>query len=94
MSTPAATTLLVPLAHPQSITGTGNYDEPCVAVVFETSRPGELLADFKHRLSVKDYYCRTHGVELVLVRNAATELVRLLIPVVVRTEIGLLIDSP
>jgi len=33
-------------------------------------------------------------VELVSDRAAATELIRLLIPVVRRTEIGLLIDSP
>ena len=90
----SSTTVLVPLAHPQSIITTNNYDEPCVAVAFATSRPGEPLADFKHRLSVRDYYTRTRGVELVLDRQAATELVRLLIPVVGRTEVGLLIDSP
>ena len=50
------------------------------------------LADFKHRLSVRDYYTRTRG--MVLDREAATELVRLLIPVVGRTEIGLMVDSP
>ena len=42
---------------------------------------------------MRDHYTRTRGVELVLDREAATELVRLLIPVVGRTEIGLLIDS-
>ncbi len=94
MSHPTATTDLVPLAHPTSITDTNNYDEPCVAIAFSTSRPGEPLADFKHRLSANDYYTRTRGLELVLDREAATELVRLLIPVVGRTEIGLLIDSP
>ena len=94
MSHPSSTTVLVPLAHPQRITTTDNYDEPCVAVAFTTSQPGEPLADFKHRLSVRDHYTRTRGVELVLDREAAMELVRLLIPVVGRTEIGLLIDSP
>jgi hypothetical protein len=94
VSHPTATTDLVPLAHPQSITATSNYDEPCVAVAFATSRPGEPLIDFKHRLSASDYYSRTRGLELVLDREAALELVRLLIPVVGRTEIGLLIDSP
>ena len=84
----------MPLAHPQTITATSNYDEPCVAVAFETSRPGEPLADFKQRLSVRDYYSRTRGVELVLDRGAAVELVRMLIPVVGRSEIGLMIDSP
>ena len=52
------------------------------------------LADFKHRLTVRDYYSRTRGMELVLDREAATELVRLLIPEVGRTEIGRMIDSP
>jgi hypothetical protein len=89
-----ATTDLVPLAHPQSITTTSNYEEPCVAVVFATSRPGEPLSEFKHRLSASDYYSRTRGLELVLDREAAVELVKLLIPVVGRTKIGLLIDSP
>ena len=27
----------MPLAHPQSITATSNYEEPCVAVAFATS---------------------------------------------------------
>ena len=94
MSHPTATTDLVPLAHPQSITSTDNFGKPCVAVAFATSRPGEPLADFKHRLSVRDYYSRTRGMELMLDGEAARELVRLLIPVVGRTEIGLLIDSP
>ncbi len=94
MSHPTATTDLVPLAHPQSITATSNYEEPCVAVAFATSRPGESLADFRARISARDYYTRTHGVELVLDREAARELVRLLIPVVGRTEIGLMVDSP
>jgi len=85
---------VVPLAHPQSITATNNYDQTCVAVAFSTSRPGEPLADFKHRLSVNDLSSRTRGLELVLDREAATELVRLLIPVVGRTEIGVMIDSP
>ncbi len=67
---------------------------PRVAVAFATSGPGETLADFKHRLKVGDHYTRTRGVELVLDREAAAELVRLLIPVVGRTEIGLMIDSP
>ena len=84
----------VPLAHPQKITATSSYEEPCVAITFATSRPGEPLADFRHRLSVRDHYSRTKGVELILDREAATELVRLLLPVVGRTEIGLLIDSP
>ena len=94
MSHLTATTVPMPLAHPQSVTATDNYDEPCVAVAFETSRTGEPLADFKHRLTVRDYYTRTRGLELVLDREAATELVRLLIPVVGRTEIGVMIDSP
>ena len=84
----------MPLAHPQSITSTGNYSEPCVAVAFAISRPGEPLADFKARTSGRDHYARTRGVELVFDREAAVELVRMLIPVVGRTEIGLLIDSP
>ncbi len=84
----------MPLAQPQSITATANYEEPCVAIAFATSRPGEPLVDFRHRLSVRDHYTRTRGVELVLDQEAAAELVRLLIPVVGRTEIGLLIDSP
>ena len=70
------------------------YEEPCVAVAFATSQPGEALADFRHRLSAHDHYTRTRGMELVLDKEAATELVRLLIPVVGRTEIGLMIDSP
>ena len=37
----------------------------------------EPLADFKHRLSTTDYYKRTRGLELVLGREAATELVTL-----------------
>ena len=94
MSHPTATNITVPLAHPQSITPTNNYSEPCVAVAFATSRPGEPLTDFRHRLSASDFYSRTRGMELVLDREAAIELVRLLIPVVGRTEIGLLIDSP
>ncbi len=94
MSHPPSTTVLVPLAHPKSITATNNYSEPCVAVVFATSQPGEPLADFKHRLSARDHYTRTRGLELVLDREAATELVRMLIPAVGRTEIGLMIDSP
>ena len=65
-----------------------------MAVAFATSRPGEPLAEFKARISARDYYTRTHGVELVLDRDAATELVRLLIPVVGRTEVGLMVDSP
>jgi len=89
-----ATTVLVPLAHPTSITATSNYEEPCVAITFATSRPGEPLADFKHRLSAGNYYTRTRGLELVLDREAAVELIRLLIPVVGRIKIGLLIDSP
>ena len=93
VSPPPSTTILVPLAHPQTITSTNNYGEPCVAVAFATSRPGEPLGDFKARLSDRDDYTRAHGVELVLDREAAAELVRLLIPVVGRTEIGLLIDS-
>ena len=94
LSHPPSTTVLVPLAHPTSITTTTNYSVPCVAIAFATSRPGEPLADFRHCLSVRDHYSRTKGVELVLDREAATELVRLLIPVVGRTEIGLMIDSP
>ncbi len=78
----------MPLAHPQTITTTNNYDEPCVAVAFATSRPGEPLVDFKHRLSVRDHYSRTGGVELVLDREAAVELVRLLIPVERASDLG------
>ena len=84
----------MPLAHPQTITTTNNYDEPCVAIAFATSRPGETLADFRQRLSARDYYTRTRGLELVLDREASTELVRLLIPVVGRAEIGRMVDSP
>lgn len=69
-------------------------DDPCVAVAFATSQPGETLADFKQRISVRDYYTRTRGIELVLDRDVAEGLVRLLIPVVGQTEVGLLIDSP
>ena len=94
MSHPSSTTIHVPLTHPQTITTTSNHDEPCVAVVFATSRPGETLADFKHCLSVRDHYSRTKGVELVLDREAAVELVKMLVPVVGRTEIGLMIHSP
>ncbi|MCZ6740492.1 MAG: hypothetical protein O7C01_12100 [Actinobacteria bacterium] len=65
-----------------------------MAIAFATSRPSEPLAEFRHRLSAHDHYTRTRGMELVLDREAATELVRLLVPVVGRTEIGLLIDSP
>jgi len=84
----------VPLAHPTSISTTTNYEEPCVAVAFATSKPAEPLSDFKHRLSANDYYSRSRGLELVFDNEAATELIRLLIPVVGHTEIGLLIDSP
>jgi len=84
----------VPLAHPTSITATSNYDEPCVAVAFETSRPGEPLAEFKHRLTVRDGSTRTQGLELVLDREAAKELVRLLMPVIGRNTVGRMIDSP
>jgi hypothetical protein len=84
----------MPLAHPTSITATNNYSEPCMAIAFTTSKPGEPLADFNHRLSVSNEYSRTRGVELVLDREAALELVRLLIPVVGRIKIGLLIDMP
>ncbi len=93
-SHPSTTSDEVSLAHPQTITSTNNYEEPCVAVAFATSRPGETLTDFKRGLAERDYYTRTRGLELVLDREAATELVRLLIPVVGRREIGLLIDSP
>ena len=84
----------MPLAHPQTITATNNYDEPCVAVAFATSQPGETLADFRQRVSVGDFYARTRGVELVVDREAATELVRLLIPVAGRAEVGRMVDSP
>lgn len=94
MSYPTATSDVVPLAHPLTITTTNNYEEPCVAVAFSTSRPGEPLADFKHRLSVRDYHTCSRGIELVLDPQAAAKLVRLLIPVVGRTEIGLLIELP
>jgi hypothetical protein len=65
-----------------------------VAVAFATARPGEDVDDFKHRLATRDHYTRTRGVELVLDREAATELVRLLVPVVGRIEVGRMIDSP
>lgn len=84
----------MPLAYPVSITTTANYKEPCVAVTFTTSRPGEPLADFKARLSARNDYSRTRGVELVLDLEAATELVRLLVPVVGRSEVGRIIDTP
>ncbi len=48
----------------------------------------------RHRIATRDHYSRNRGMELVLDREAATELVRMLVPVVGRTEIGLLIDSP
>ena len=67
---------------------------PRVAVAFATSGPGETLADFKHRLSVRGHYSRTKGVELVFDKETAEDLVRLLIPVVGRAEIGVMIDSP
>jgi hypothetical protein len=94
VSPQTATTDVVPLAHPQSIVATSNYEEPCVAIAFATSRPGEPLSDFRHRLLASDYYSRTRGLELVLDGEAAMELVRLLIPIVGRIKIGLLIDSP
>lgn len=93
LSQAPSTTVPVPLAHPQTITTTNNYSEPCVAVAFATSQPGETLTDFRQRLSERDYYTRTRGLELVLDREAATELVRLLIPVVGQTEIGRMVDS-
>lgn len=93
-SHPPPTTVPMPLAHPSSIATTNNYDEPCVAVALATSQPGETLTGFRRRLSECDHYTRTRGLELVLDREAATELVGLLIPVVGRTEIGRLIDSP
>ena len=65
-----------------SITATANYSEPCVAVVFATARPGEPLTDFRHRLSVSNEYSRTRGLELVLDREAATALVKMLVLVV------------
>ena len=81
--------------HGNEVAAVGcGYDETCVAVVFATSRPGEPLADFRHCLSVRDHYSRTKGVELVLDREAAVELVKMLVPVVGRTEIGLMIHSP
>jgi len=46
-----------------------------LAVVFSISKPGEPLADFKHRLSARDYYAQTRCVELVFDREAAVELV-------------------
>ena len=84
----------MPLAHPLDIRHTDNFSQPAVAIAFATSRPGEDVDEFKQRMSARDHYTRTHGVELVFDREAATELVRLLIPVVGRTEIGLMIDSP
>jgi hypothetical protein len=54
----------------------------------------KTLTDFRHGLSASDYHSRTRGVELVSDKEAATELVRLLIPVVGRSEIGRMIDSP
>lgn len=71
-----------------------NPIHPTVPLAVATSQPGETLADFKQRLSVRDGYTRTRGLELVLDREAATELVRLLIPVVGRTEIGRMVVSP
>ena len=94
LSHPPSTTVLVPLAYPTSITKTSNYEEPCTVVAFATSRPGEPLADFKARLSVKDWYSRTRGMELVLDREAAIELVRMLVPVVGRSQVGRMINSP
>ena len=83
----------MPLAYPQTITSTNNYEEPCVAVAFATSQPGETLTDFRQGLAERDFYTRSRGLELVFDPEAATELVRLLIPVVGRREIGLLVDS-
>ncbi len=36
---------------------------------FPTSKPGEPLAEFKHRLSANDFYCHARGMELVLDRD-------------------------
>ncbi len=49
LSHPWSRTVGVPLAHPTSITTTNNYSDPCVAIAFATSRPGEPLTEFKHR---------------------------------------------
>ncbi len=84
----------MPLAHPTSITATANYSVPCVAVSFATSRPGEPLTYFRHRVSVSSEYSRTRGLELVLDREAATALVKMLVPVVGRTEIGRMMGVP
>ena len=43
---------------------------------------------------MRDHYTRTRGLELVLDREAATEMVRMLVPVVGRAEIEKMIDSP
>ena len=84
----------MPLAHPTSITATANYSVPCVAIAFATSRPGETLVDFKQRMSTQDHYTRTRGLELVLDREAATALVKMLVPVVGRTEIDRMMGVP
>ncbi len=49
---------------------------------------------FKQRISVRDYDTRTRGLELVFDLESAAETVRLLSPMVGRTEVGRLIDSP
>lgn len=59
-----------------------------------TCRPGEDVDDFKHRLSVSNEYSRISGLELVLDREAATALVKMLVPVVGRTEIGRMMGVP
>lgn len=39
-------------------------------------QPGEPLADFKHRLSTRDYDTRTRGVELMLDKAPNTRMPR------------------
>jgi hypothetical protein len=46
-----------------------HYDDkrgPGMEDAFATSKPGEPLADFKYRLSARDHYSHTRGLELVL----------------------------
>lgn len=72
----------MPLAFPMSITTTSNYSEPAVAVTFAMARPSEDVADFQTRIVDVGPWGQSgvgrSKVELVLTREAATELVRLL----------------
>jgi len=98
VSHPTATNVTVPLAHPQSITATNNYDEPCVAVAFATSKPGENVDEFQARIASRGVWGQPgrgrHGVELVLTRESAEALIGLLAPAVGRQRVVEIVDSP